>query len=147
MQKLLLELFALIGLTSIDATNYQVTDSPLEEGDKVIGEMNDLEKTCLMFLEQKKQEHKELHVKMDAETDEGSENYLKLQHEHHLLMEAMGTVKKVMWTSVASRFAPEKDSTGAAFRDGNKVVMTFGDKDDDMMSHMPGVTVIRIGRK
>jgi hypothetical protein len=124
MKELLIDLFQSIGLMEVDAKNYVITDSPEKEGDKVLGDMTDLEKTCYLFLLQKNLEHEELHRQLDH-TQEGSDESAKLEHQHYLLKKAINVVDRIMLTSIAYRFEDQKDAAGFAFRNGNKVVAIF----------------------
>ncbi len=128
----LLKLLNSIGFTSVNPTNYKITGSPMDKGEKVLGQMNDLEKTCALFLEQKQQEHIKLHEQMENVTDKKSEAYQKLRNQHTLLMTAVKLAKSIMWASVETRFEPVKGATATAFRDGNNVVASFKKNDDNM---------------
>ena len=147
MEKLLIDLLKSLGLMDLDSTNFKITDSPSEEGDKSLGDMNELEIRCKMFLENKKPEHEQFHDQM-AEMDESSEPYRKLMHQHNTLHHAEKMVRNIMWTSVASRFEPMAGTSGYALRNDNKVVARF-QNEHTHRSPFPfsgmGITVIEIG--
>lgn len=119
MNALLIKFFESIGFTACNPADCKIT-SPIEEGERELGPMNDLEKTCYVFLQQWKTKHKELHQKMDATDD--PEQLEKLAHEHYVLMEAKKCVDAMMWASVGQRFGNIEKSKGFGFREGNKVV-------------------------
>lgn len=123
MKDLLLQLLSTMGLMSVDLTNFAITGSPVKKGEEVLGEMNDLEKTCFAFLELQQNNHKELHKKMDA-VEEGSPEFLELQTQHCLLKESTKIASGLMWGSIHSRFPNANGFNGVGVRDGNQVVRT-----------------------
>ena len=145
MKEILFQFFESIGFTQIDGTKFNITNSPIEEGEKVIGDLNVFEKTCLMFLEGKKAEHKELHGQIEG--CENVEDLTKMEHKHDLLDDTTSAVRGMMWTSIKSRIPREVGATGIGLKDGNKIVASFKEKEDecDFLSSL-GIMVIGMGR-
>lgn len=111
----------ILGLENVDITNFQMTDSPIKDGEKVIGDMSDLEKTCFAVLEKESEKHKNLHEQLEKAVGSPEEEF-NLEHEHSLLKDRIDILKKIMWSSVSKRFGPKKGTGGWGFREGNKVV-------------------------
>jgi hypothetical protein len=105
--------------------NFEIHIEPCDfkKGEKVIGEMNDLEKSLYTFICVKQKEHGELIEKMKkADEADDSETLEKLIPEHvknHLIVDLAG---KIMWTSIDLRFETFKESKGIGVRKGFKVV-------------------------
>ena len=129
MNEMLVKFFASIGFTTTDATNFNITNSPVQEGEKVLTDMNLLEKTCFMFLESKKTEHQEMHEQVDG--CENVEDLTKLGHKHDLLQDTTNVVRSMMWASIKSRTPREVGSIGYGVRDGNQIVALFKEEDDE----------------
>ena len=132
MKKEILDFFAAIGLAAnTDTSKFQMADSPIKKGDKVIGEMTELEKACMMLIDKNKADHSAFHKDLETKL-ENAEGPAELQK---LLEEVKGFEEKckgfeessdlarsIMWRSVETRFSKEEGHGGFGFREGNKVV-------------------------
>lgn len=154
MKESLLKLFETIGFFNVDpqeTSDFQITNRPIQEGEYVIGAMNEFEKSCMVFLEMKNKEDDDLHKQMD-ELDESSEAFKKLYHKHYLLIESFEIVNRMMWASVNTRLKDAELASGVGFRDGNKVVAGVKsdedeEEDDTSPFAMPGIGIMILGVK
>lgn len=153
MKESLLKFFETIGFFKVDpqaTSDFQITGQPIQEGENVIGEMNEFEKSCMVFFEMKRKEHEDLHKQMD-ELDESSEAFKKLDHKHYLLVKSSEIINEMMWFSVNTRLKDAELASGVGFRNGNKVVTVVknDDEDDDDTSPfaMPGIGIMILGVK
>ncbi len=143
MQELLLELFTKIGFLSINPKDYVDPGDPVGNKEKLIGNMNDLEKVCYTFLENQRTKHKQLHATMhDSESD--SDEYQKAESEHSFTHSVEEAVRGIMWSSIKSRFASPKGSTGWSLRKDFQIVATF-EEEKEPFGGFAGFTVIRLG--
>ena len=139
MKEFLLDLFQTIGIFNIDASDFQITDEPVKDGEKILGEMNEFEKSCMAFLEMKTKEDDDLGKQMEdlceieqmEDLDESSESFKKLTHQHYLLTESMSIISKLMWHSVNTRFTDAEQYPQLGFRNGNKVVAILENDEDE----------------
>ncbi|MFA6355216.1 MAG: hypothetical protein WCW65_02235 [Candidatus Paceibacterota bacterium] len=144
MNEILMKFFASIGFTTTDATNFNFTDSPIEASDKVLADMNLLEKTCLMFIKGKMSEDRELRnqLKEMVECDDiDIEALTKLEHQYELLRETINAVKGILWTSIKGRVQGEPGSAGMRLRNDNTIVASFREEDEEG-SFLPGGMMI-----
>jgi chemotaxis protein CheY-P-specific phosphatase CheC len=121
MEKMLLNFFKSIGFETIDISNFQITNAPMQEGEVVMGDMNELEKTCSAFLDQCQDKTEKLIEKLMF-TEDGSDDELATEKDLSVLNKAGDIVKGMLWASIYQRFDAQKDSSGWGLREGNKVV-------------------------
>jgi len=142
MKQSLLDLFQAIGLLDVDTKNFMMTDAPVGENQKVIGDMNELEKACKMFLDAQNVEHEKLHEKL-SDAEEDSEEYAELDQQHARLKINLETVKGLMWASIRNRFVAQKGSSGFGLRNENKIVEIFkNEEDEDDDASMSGMMMV-----
>lgn len=153
MKELLKKFFEELGMF-VDFEAQSEPDSKVEKGEKVIGEMNDLEKGLYNFIEQKNKEHKEIEEKavLLADQKKKEKEKAKLVADHAKNHRVTEIVRKIMWASIEGRFQTSEESTGMGIRKDFKIVETFEEESSmsgfGMGAIIPGVGVIishRIG--
>lgn len=145
MNKELLDFFAKIGLADFDPKNYVDPGSPLKKGEKELGVMNELEKSCYSFLEKKQEEHEEIHEKIARKMVNGDGNSpetKQLLTDHCRIKNTVDSVRTLMWASIYNRFELTSDSTGVAVRKDFKIVACFEKREE---SPFQGFNIIEIG--
>jgi hypothetical protein len=110
----------------VDFENHTEPDCKVKKGEKVIGEMNDLEKGLYSFIFEKEKSHNELVTKMkEADEADNYETLGKLEKEHAQNHRIIELARKIMWTSINSRFETSEEATGTGIREGFKVVESY----------------------
>ncbi len=137
---MLLNFFKSIGFETIDISNFQITDAPMQEGEVVMGDMNELEKTCKAFLDQCQDKMEKL-IEKRMLTEDGSDDELTTEKDLSVLDKAGDIVKGILWASIYQRFDVQKDSSGWGVREGNKVVK-MPKKEKRSFSDLPGGLMI-----
>lgn len=125
-------------------------ESEVKRGEKVIGEMNDLEKGLYNFLEQKHKEHDDIMERatlLESQKKKEKEKS-ELVAEHTKNHRAIKIANKIMWASIEERFQTSEEATGTGIRKGFKIVETFKDESHSISGMMiPGLgMVISMGR-
>lgn len=88
--------------------------------------MNDLEKGLYSFISAKEKEHFELITKMQkADEADNNETLGKLKREHAQNHHTIELARKIMWTSINSRFETSEEATATGIREGFKVVESY----------------------
>lgn len=150
----LVKLFQQTGLFDIKPDEYIEPGDPVGEKETVVGEMNDLEKSCYTLVEKLQKEHDELHKKMySSGISRKSEEYAKAEDRHLYLHTVKDTILETMWLSIKSRGLQfPKGCIGFSVCKGFKVVAMFKkhEQEDDFPSPgLPGMTtgvmIISIG--
>lgn len=135
MQELIIQFFTLIGFTKTDGTLLNITKSSMQEGEVFLSEMNTLEKTCLMFLQNKKVEYHKLHEQIIGLVGVDSpEDLAKMERKHAIMQDTINAVRSIMWSSIKRRLPREVGSIGMALRNGNKIVARFREEESDDFS-------------
>lgn len=128
----------------VDFENYTEPDCKVKKGEKVIGEMNDLEKGLHSFLSAKEKLHNELIAKLQEANEAGNfETLKKLELEHSQNHCVIDLAHKIMWTSITSRFETSEEATATGIREGFKVIESY--EEDDMSARgmiIPGLGTI-----
>lgn len=131
MEKELLTLFTTLGFFGIDTKNFVSPDGEIEEGEKELGLMSELEKNCFTFLVQSQKEHDEVHEKLRSCKDEDRST---LEAQHNKMHSSKNLIRDTMVASIHERFPnlPE-GANGIVLREGFKIVASFEDK----RQHLP----------
>lgn len=103
-------------------------DSAVEEGEKVIGEMNEMEKCLFTLIDLKRKEHHDLIDRIRLIETKEEEVALAIEHEQNHLVEQFAT--SIMWSSIKSRLKTSSDSTGVGVRKGFVIVEYFEVKEE-----------------
>jgi hypothetical protein len=110
----------------VDFENHTEPDGKVKKGEKVIGEMNDLEKGLYSFISAKEKENVELITKMQEADEAGNyETLKKLMPEHAQNHRTIDLACKIMWASIESRFETSEEATATGIREGFKVVEMY----------------------
>ncbi len=107
-------------------------DEEVGDNEEIIGDMNDLEKSCYAFLELNRKAGKQkiadylkmlaTHINLEEEDlEEKISELQKDQKESEKIIEQMDLVKKIMWDSIESRLNTDGSSIG--IRKGFKIVV------------------------
>ena len=132
-------------LDALEAKNFEALEelSPIEEGEEVVGEMTDLEKTILILFKTKVKTGREI-CKGCGDTPEDQKS-AKCAEQKRLISQAK-ILKRVFWQIVEDRLSlPGDDSLG--IRQDGKIVK-LEDKDPLSGLQLPGgeIKIIHLGR-
>ena len=114
-------------------------DDPVEEGEKIIGEMTDVEKSihsACVILDNRAAEIAELNNRMVEDAKRTGADVDELQvflnkAEHEATVEMIKGLSAVLWHSIRKRIgAPAKECDGIGIRDGYKIVSYESDEHD-----------------
>lgn len=152
MKELLKKFLQDLGLFT-DHENHTEPEQEVEEGEKVIGEMNDLEKGCFTFLSEKSKEHEEISEKglellLCSDEEEVKKQMEELKYRHQKIHKAMNVARSIMWASIEDRFSTSEGSTCTGVRKGFKIVEIFEDETHSISGMViPGLgMMISMGR-
>lgn len=113
----------------VDFENHTEPDCKVKNSDRIIGEMNDLEKGLYSFISEKEKSYNELVTKIQEAHEAG--NYVtveKFMPEHKKNYHILELAQGILWTSINSRFEPSKETTTLGIREGFKVVENYEEK-------------------
>lgn len=118
-------------------------DEKIESTEKVIGEMNDLEKGLYSFLFEKEKFLDELITKAKEAYKAGdNETLKKLFLEFRQNDFKLDMASKIMWASISSRFETSGESTQIGVREGFKVVEIYKENNRRYGMIIPGIGAI-----
>ncbi|MFA6999785.1 MAG: hypothetical protein WC241_01580 [Candidatus Paceibacterota bacterium] len=143
MKELLKNFFEGIGLFT-DYENHVEPEEDVKEGEKIIGEMNELEKGLYSFIDEKEKEHKSLIEQMESAGEAGNHETLeKFSLEHAKNDRVAKLASKIMWASIENRFQTSEEATGTGIRKGFKIVEIFENETPSMSGMMiPGLGMV-----
>lgn len=114
----------------VDLGNQIEPDCKLEEDEKVLGEMNDLEKRLYSFISEKEKSHSEIISKIQkADESNDYETLKKLSGEHSLNHQIIELAGQIMWMSINSRFEKSESAIATGVREGFKVVEIYKEEE------------------
>lgn len=152
--KELLEMFLKgLGLFT-EYENHSEPEQEVREDEKVVGEMNDLEKGCFTVISEKKKEREKIIEEgmvalcFDEEEEKEKEKQMQeLKCRVQKIDKTSDVARSIMWASIEERFPASKESTGIGVRKGFKVVEMLDHENDDFMPGMimPGMGMMIIG--
>lgn len=127
----------------LDFKSYIEPDCKIAKGEKVIGEMNILEKGLFSFIYKKEESQNELTEKIRIFEEVGDYEILeKLELEILHNGCVIELANKIMWTSINLRFQTSQESTGTGIRKGFKVVEVYDEEksiEDRVIVHNLGI--------
>lgn len=106
-------------------------DLAIEKNEKVIGDMNDLEKFLYSKLEEGEKTCKAFHSK-----DEPTLEELESHRIHHYLLKI---ASEILWWSIKSRLKTDEKSVGYGIRQGFKIVETYEKEESDNIFDLAGI--------
>lgn len=138
MKDALLKLFEEMGFLNFDIKNWISPDGKIEDGEKEIGTMNDLEKTCYSLLQESHKNHKALHQKMRFTENEEERRAAEVEHTKCHCKEEI--LKSIMFGSIRTRIGQLPENTdGIALREDFTIVAV---PEEDSLQFMGGIMVI-----
>lgn len=141
MKENLIALIQTTGVFDLDPANFETPKTPIKKGEKVLGEMNDLEKLCFAFLEIKRREHRALHDKIDNLYAGNFQELIGLNRKHYLLKQSIDLIRNLMWLSVGNRFELDMNATSFGLREGSQVVLIYEETREEI-DLPPGILMI-----
>ena len=149
MKELLEKLFQELGLF-VDFKSHTEPEQEVKKGEKILEEMNVLEKNCFTFLSEKEKEHEKLKeaIMLLGDKKGKKQEIAKLEHQHLKLHKAMEVARCILWASIENRIQSSEGSTGIGVRKGFKIIESFEDEPPSISGMViPGLgMVISVGR-
>jgi hypothetical protein len=143
MKEMLLALLEQMGLFP-NFKKYVDPEQPVAEGEKILGEMNDLEKGMYTLMDKKDKECEEIKEKAvdlllsDKKIGKGVAE--KLDKQHSMIHATKDFAQKILWASIRSRVERTEGYDTLGLRKDFKIVESKGEKERG-----PSIGIISIG--